>query len=351
MIKSTSCVRCAVIGLGMGNGHAEGYSQTPEAKLVAVVDLDSKRLTKWSARIGPEACFSDYKTMLRKVKPDLVSVALPNVLHAPVTIDALRAGAHVLCEKPMAVNVAQALSMKRAAEKARRLLGINLSYRFTPQARALKDMADDGFLGRVYHAHSLWTRRDGFPQMGSWFGRKALAGGGPLIDLGVHRIDLAMWLMGDVKPVSVCGAAHYRIGVPRAKARNLKFDVEDMATGFVRFDTGASLILEISWAGHQAEPEAMRTTVYGSKGSLVHRNTGGSYDFVGEFYTEQRGHKIEGRVVAASANLRSAYGEMVHSVINAKRPLADADDGLRIQRVLDGLYASAATGREVRIGA
>lgn len=349
MSESSSVVRCAVIGLGMGSAHAQGYLQTPEAKLAAIVDLDPKRLEKWKDKVPSDGCFSDYKQMLKKVKPDLVSVALPNCLHAQVTIDCLKAGANVLCEKPMAMSVKQALTMKAHAEKSRRKLGLNLSFRFTPPARALKDLTAGGFLGQVYHASTMWTRRDGFPGMGGWFGQKKMSGGGPLIDLGVHRIDLAMWLMGSPKPVSVSGAAHYLIGVPRAKKLKKTYDVEDYAAGFVRFDNGASLVLQISWGGHQAQPEMMNTTVMGTKGTVVHRNTDGGYNFIGEYYNESHGHKLAGTVAAANGNIRSSYGEMVRSIIDDTKPLADADDGIRVQQILDGLYESARTGREVRM--
>jgi predicted dehydrogenase len=345
----SSVVRCAVIGLGMGKWHAEGYQAAPDAKLVAVADVDPKRLEPWAAKIGPENCFTDYKKLLKEAKPDLVSVSLPNFLHAPVTIAALKAGAHVLCEKPMAMNMKEARAMAAAASTAKRKLGINLSYRFTPPARALKDIADGGFLGEVYHASTRWTRRDGFPGFGGWFGRKEMSGGGPLLDLGVHRLDLAMWLMGSPTPVTVSGATHHRIGVPRAKAAGKAYDCEDFATGFVRFANGTSLVLEISWGGHQAEPEMMSTVIMGTQGSLVHRNHGGGYDFVGEYFTEAHGHKVNGVVTGAKGGLRSAYAEMVHCIVANKPFLASAEDGIRVQQVLDGLYESARKGREVAV--
>lgn len=338
-----------MIGLGWGTSHVKGYLETPEAQLVALVDADPKRFAAWEGNVGEKGCFTDHRRMLEEAKPDLVSIAIPNFLHAPVAIDCLRAGANVLVEKPMALNMAEAVQMRDEAERHKRKLGINLSFRFTPQARALKDMADAGFLGEAYHASTRWTRREGFPGFGGWFGQKRLSGGGPLIDLGVHRIDLAMWLMGSPSPVSVSGATHHRIGLPRAKQLEQAFDVEDFATGFIRFDNGASLVMEISWAGHQAQAEMMNTTVMGTAGTLVHRNEGGGYAFVGEYYHAAHGHMLAGCVAAARADVRSSYGEMVRAILNDTKPIADAEDGIRIQRVLDGLYESAASGREVRV--
>jgi predicted dehydrogenase len=346
----SSPVRCAVIGLGMGRVHAKGFAECPDSRLVAVADVDPKRLEAHAQMVGGhEHCYSDYQEMLRREKPDVVGVALPNCLHAPVTIAALKAGAHVLCEKPMAMNVKQAQSMMAAARKAKRQIGINLSYRFTPQAKALRDLADSGALGKVYHAYTSWTRRDGFPGMGGWFGQKKLSGGGPLIDLGVHRLDMAMWLMGGPQPVTVSGQAHYEIGVPRGKAQKKAYDVEDFACGFIRFKNGASLVFEISWGGHQADPEEMCTHVMGTEGALVHRNEGGGYNFVAEYHTEKNGHKLSAKVLPGASAQGNAYADFVHAVQGRKPFLATAEDGLRVQQVLDGLYASARLGREVHV--
>jgi predicted dehydrogenase len=348
--SSSSKVRCAVIGLGMGRGHAENYSKNPEADLVAIADLDEARLEKYAHLLKkPEACYSDYKEMLKAVKPDLVSIALPNFLHAPVAIDCLQAGAHVLGEKPMAMNVTEAVQIRDAAEKAGKRFGLNLSYRFSPPARALKDMAGDGLLGEVYHAFTRWTRLDGFPGFGGWFGQKKMSGGGPLIDLGVHRLDLALWLMGSPQPVTVSGCAHQKIGVPRAREAGKAFDVEDFSTGFVRLDGGASLIFEISWAGFQEEKEMMRTVVMGDKGALIQRNHDGHYGFTAEVIREQSGHITRGELTLPRGDLRNPYDEMVHCVRNDQPFLATAEDGIRIQQILDGLYESAEKGHEIEV--
>lgn len=344
-----SILRCAVIGLGMGRHHLTGYMEHPDAKVVGIADADTKRLAEFAEKAGgKQNCFSDYKRMLKETRPDIVSVVLPNCMHKPVTLDCFKAGAHVLCEKPMAMNVREAEAMLAASEKAKRKLGLNLSYRFAGPSRALKSMANAGFLGTPYHAYTSWTRRDGFPGMGSWFGQKKLSGGGPLIDLGVHRLDMAMWLLGSPQPVSVSGAAHYKIGLPRARATGKAFDVEDLAAGFVRFKNGVSLVFEISWAGHQKDPEQMATIVMGTKGTLVQRNDDGGYHFVAEFHSELHGEKVSGSVISPR-NVKTAYWEMVEAVKNDKPLLADGYDGLRIQQVLDGLYQSAALGREVRV--
>jgi len=246
-----SPVRAAVVGLGMGGIHTKTLLASDEAEIVGLADLDQERLDAFVDQVPASALFTDYKEMLEQVQPDLTIIALPNFLHRPVTLDALAAGSHVLCEKPMAMTVAEAEEMKAAAEAAGKFLGINFSQRFTADHRALKALAESGDLGQIYHAYVCWTRRDGIPGFGGWFGQKKVSGGGPLIDLGVHRLDMAMWLMGNPEVIAVSGATHSNVGIPRAIKEGKNFDVEDYATGFVRFANGASLILEVSWAGHQ----------------------------------------------------------------------------------------------------
>ncbi|MCH6255088.1 Gfo/Idh/MocA family oxidoreductase [Puniceicoccaceae bacterium K14] len=342
-----SKVKCAVIGLGMGKFHAQSFLENEDAEIVGLADVNPDLLAETGKRFEVEALFSDYREMLDSVKPDLVTVALPNFLHEEVVVDALDSGSHVLCEKPLAMKLEQGERMREAAIRAGRQLGVNLSYRFTPAGRALKALVDDGFLGEAYHAYTRWTRCDGFPKFGGWFGQKKLSGGGPLIDLGVHRIDLAMWLMGSPTPVTVSGVTHHRIGVERAKIENKAFDVEDFASGVVRFDNGASLILEASWGGYQEKKEDMHTRVMGDKGCLIHQNIGESYDFEGRFVKTEGGQLLRGEVVVSDQGVTDSYGEMV-ACLKEDRPFSvTVEDGMRIQRVLDGLYASAESGCEV----
>ena len=224
----------------------------------------------------------------------------------------------------------------------------NFSYRFTAPAQALKQAVDAGTIGPVYFGRTMWHRSRGMPGFGGWFGQKALAGGGPLIDLGVHRLDLALWLMGYPRPSWVMGGVYDRIARPLAKASGKKFDVEDLATGYIRFANGATLALEASWAVNRPEAEKMETRLYGEKGGLVHRNRGEGYEFEGEVYTVR-----ENRVVASPAPTVSVPGggAMFHFVeaIQRGRPhIADGVDGVMVMRLLDAIYRSAAKGAPVR---
>jgi predicted dehydrogenase len=344
----------AVIGLGMGRGHLRGYVGYERSDAVAICDADPKRLRRVADEFDmPEdRCYRDYRKLLadaKRHKLEAVSVALPNALHAPVTLDAFRAGLHVLCEKPMATSARDARAMLAASRKARRKLMINFSFRFTPQSRALKRLADSGAIGEIYFGRTVWHRRRGLPGFGGWFGQKALSGGGPIIDLGVHRLDLAMWLMGNPRPTRVSAGVYSVLGPRLARKQRKKFDVEDLGCALIRFDSGATLVLEASWAGFSEKKEDMVTQLLGTKGGIIQRNVGEGYDFEARVYREQDGATWEARLQQPTDRVPSAYEEFVDAVLDDREPLATGRQGLDVQLILDAIYKSAAAGREVVI--
>ncbi|KPK80264.1 MAG: dehydrogenase [Phycisphaerae bacterium SM23_33] len=356
MARRKETLNVAVIGLGMGRGHLDSYQKYGRCSAAAICDIDAGRLAEMAGKYGipQERCFRDYRKMLaavEKLKLHAVSVALPNHLHAPATIAALRAGLHVLCEKPMAMSARQGRAMLAAAEKARRKLMINFSFRFTDQSQALKRMVDSGAIGDIYFGRTVWHRRRGMPGFGGWFGTKKLSGGGPVIDLGVHRLDLAMWLMGSPRPVTVSGSTFDHIGARVARQQGKSFDVEDLGCALVRFDNGATLILEASWAGFSEKREDMCTQLYATKGGIVQRNQEEGYTFEARVYGEQGGTLWESRLQQTTVQTPSAYQEFVDAVLDDRQPLATGQDGLAVQLILDAIYRSARTGREVRITA
>jgi len=342
-------LRVGVIGLGMGSHHIGGYQTHPAARVVALADLDPKRLAWAGDKYGVPGRYASAHEMLRRERLDVVSVATPNKFHMPLTLAALAAGAHVLCEKPMAMNAGEARRMIAAARKARRRIMINFSYRFTGPAQALKREADRGLLGDVYFARTMWHRSRGIPGFGGWFGQKALSGGGPLIDLGVHRIDLALWLMGYPKPVWAMAGTYDLIGRRLARDAGKKFDVEDLATGFIRFANGATLAVEASWAVTRPEAESMETRLYGTRGGMVHRNQGGGYDFVGEVFTERSGKVVARPPAPVKVSRGGAMAHFVEAIVSGRPHIADGADGLTVMRVLDAIYASARRGAPVRL--
>jgi predicted dehydrogenase len=186
------------------------------------------------------------------------------------------------------------------------------------------------------------------PGFGGWFGDRDLAGGGPLIDLGVHRLDLALWLMGYPEPVSISGATHCEIASRLARTQRRKFTVEDLAAGIVKFANGATLIVEASWALNINEPEHMVTLLCGTKGGLVQRNVDGDYKFAAEVYTDEGGHLFTKALDESRNSVPSAYSEFISSILEKRQPLATAEEGLKVMKILEGIYRSAETGREVR---
>ncbi|MBR6777352.1 MAG: Gfo/Idh/MocA family oxidoreductase, partial [Clostridia bacterium] len=193
-------LKVAVVGVGgISEVHINGYKRCPNVELYAFCDINEKTL-KWKGeRHGVTRLYTDEATMLKELPEiDAVSVCTWNSAHAPCSIMALNAGKHVLCEKPMAMNAQEAQAMQEAAEKADKLLMIGFVRRFGNDAAVLKDFIDAGDFGEIYYAKANYTRRNGCP--GGWFGEKARSGGGPLIDLGVHVIDLVRYLLGNPNP-------------------------------------------------------------------------------------------------------------------------------------------------------
>ncbi len=341
-------IRCAVIGLGMGRWHAHDYAKHPDAKLVAVADPDQSRAEALAKELNCTA-YSDPAAMLKAEKPDVVSVATPNKFHAPWSIAALEAGAHVLCEKPMAMNAAEARTILVAAERAKRRVMINFSYRFNPAAAYLKKEVERGVLGTIYAGRTVWHRRRGMPGFGGWFGQKALSGGGPLIDLGVHRLDLALWLMGYPKATWVMGGAWDHLAQAKAKAEGKAYDCEDLAMASIRFADGSQLSVEASWALNQAENELMETRLYGTAGGLVQRNLNEGYDFTAQLFTERDGVQFDTSPHPPLPAVPSSYHHFLNVIRDDKPHIATGEEGLKVMELLDAIYASARSGEPVRV--
>ncbi|TVR08376.1 MAG: gfo/Idh/MocA family oxidoreductase [Planctomycetota bacterium] len=347
-ITPSAPLRVGVIGLGMGRGHVANFNKHSGCRVVAICDLDTKRCQLVQAEHQVDAVYDNADTMLAEARLDVVAIATPNILHHPLTLKAFTAGCHVLCEKPMAMNSAQAEEMRDAARAAQKRLMINFSYRFNEQSWALRQHVDDGHLGEVYFARTSWHRRRGMPGFGGWFGRKEMSGGGPLIDLGVHRIDLALWLMGYPNPTWIMGATYDHIARPLAEAESKAFDVEDLATALIRFDNGATLQVEASWAAHIGEAELMETRLLGTRGGLVQRNVNGGYSFEAQMFHERHGAQYDTTLIRQPA-ATSSMEHFIDCIIHDRPHQGDAEHGLIVQRILDGIYQSAASGEPIQL--
>lgn len=340
-----------VIGIqGIGRSHLRGFQRHPQVNVVAVADANADAAAQAAKEFQVERHYADYQEMLAKERLDIVSIGTPNFLHHPMTIAALQAGCHVLCEKPMAMNAAEAKEMLAVAKQAGKRIMIHFSYRFTPPSLALKQQVEDGMLGQIYYARTTWLRRRGFPKFGGWFGQKQHSGGGPLIDLGVHRLDLALWLMGYPRPVFVTGNCVSPIGAELAKKEGKAFDVEDFAAGYIQFDNGATLCLEASWASNIKEKELMETRLFGTAGGARHYNLHEGYEFAAETYFEKNGHHYD--MALHDMPKTDEHNPMYHfvdAILNDAPHTATGEEGMIVMEILDALYRSAATGQPVRI--
>ncbi len=345
-------LKVGVIGLGMGKGHIKGFASHPNAEVVAVADIDSERLAEVGKSYEVPERFDSGEQLIHAAPGlglDIISVATPNKFHKPLTIAALEAGTHVFCEKPMAMNADEAREMESVAEKTGKRLMINFSFRFNEMAFALKSQVDAGRLGEVYCARSVWLRRRGLPRFGGWFGQKELSGGGPLIDLGVHRIDLALWLMGYPEPLWVLGSTYDHVATKIAREEGKDFDVEDLAMAMVKFDNGATLEAEASWAAHIRENELMETRLMGTEGGLLYCNQDQGYNFSAELFYESEGYQFNTELHPGGKKVPSPMEHLVDAILNETPHIATAHEGVIVMELLDAIYESAETGAPVKV--
>jgi predicted dehydrogenase len=333
--------------------HIESYLNNPHVELAALCDINEERVRAKGEKYGVSNLFTDAEELLRLPGLDAVSVCTWNSAHADCAVKALNAGKHVLCEKPMAVNAAQALEMKAAAEKSGKLLMIGFVRRFGNDCKILQDFIRTDFLGEIYYAKATYLRRHGCP--GGWFGEKARSGGGPLIDLGVHVIDLTRFLLGNPAPVSVYGAAFDKlkdrpgIGMPSGYVSDSKsdrdiFDVEDLASALIRFENGAVLSVEASFSLN-TEKDTGTVELFGTKAGAKL-----SPELV--LYTENNGHLTnlgfyESTALSFDGLFQNEIDHFVDCARNDTACLAPAQDGVELMRILDAVYESARTGHEV----
>lgn len=347
-------IKVGVIGTGGISGvHLGGYSRNPNVEIYALCDINEKNLARRAEEYKVSRTFTDYREMLALKELDAVSVCTWNSAHAECAIAALRAGKHVLCEKPMALNTVQAQEMEQAAKESGKLLMIGFVRRFGNDCAVLKDFIDSGSFGEIYYAKAQYLRRKGCP--GGWFGDKSRSGGGPLIDLGVHVIDLCRYLMGGPQPVSVYGATFSKLGDRRhiKDARGYSstvvskddiFDVEDMATALIRFDNGAVLSVEASFSLN-IEKDVGNIELFGTK-------AGCKLDPELTIFTDMNDYLANVKLSQSTALSFDGLfdNEINHFVecIETGKPCRNpAKDGVTLMKILDGIYESARTGHEV----
>jgi predicted dehydrogenase len=340
-VKGEVMIRVGIVGTGIGRLHANGYKKCKDVEIRAFCDIDRERAERCAREYGARDVYTDYREMMNDSEIDAVSVCTPNALHAPVAIAAFEAGKHVICEKPIATNAEEGKAMVEAAKKAGKIFMMGFNNRFRGDTQLLKKCIEAGELGEIYYAKTGWIRRRGIPGLGGWFTTKSLSGGGPLIDLGVHVLDLTLWLMGNPKPTYVLGSSYAMFGPQMAKEQGGTYDVEDLACGLVKLENGATIFVEASWQSH-VERERVYTQLVGTKG-------GAEFDPL-RIYTDVNGNHAD--IQLQHPNLSGHEMEIVHFVEcirENKTPIATGEHGVHIQLILDAIYKSTETGKGVEI--
>ena len=350
-------LKYALIGAG-GNAekkHIHGYKELHDIEVVAICDVDLGKASAMAARHNVPNAYSDYKEMIEAEKPDIVSVVTPNFLHAEITEYALSHGVNVHCEKPLTLHAEEARRIVEARDRSGKQVMIGLNNRFTNEAIYLKKWIDDGNLGHIYSAKAGWTRRSGIPGRGTWFTDKARAGGGVLIDLGAHYIDLALYFMGMPKVSYAAGRVYQNFMQTGTRNRhgytgieNGIFDVEDAAHGYIALEDGASLALDFSWAAN-IEEERFYVELMGTKGGSTLIN--GTLNLFGEHngICLDMTPKLK---INPFLQLTGEFRHFVDCIKDEKQNLiAPAEHGLYFAEVVDAFYESAETGLPVVLNA
>ncbi len=342
--------KIAILGAGWAarNAHLPGF-RAAGVSAAAICDLNEEPARKLAAQFGIANVYTDWREMLAREKPDALSVCLPNVLHREPVLAALDAGIHVLCEKPLATSVAEAAEMFDAARRNNRALMAAQNWRWDSGAHAVRRLVDAGELGDIYYGEATAMRRMGIPTWGV-FHQKQFSHGGALLDIGVHMLDLAVWLMNNPQPVRVSATASAHFGRRADIAKMLrgawdpaKFDVEDFAVALVHFAGGASLLLRTSWAAH-IDAETFSVRVLGTEAGVTTTPPA--------LYRNLHGIPADQKLNVQPAS--SYEREMAHwlRVLRGdEQPLVRPEETLNVQRIIEAAYRSAAEGRDVTVDA
>ncbi|HZE99780.1 MAG TPA: Gfo/Idh/MocA family oxidoreductase [Planctomycetota bacterium] len=357
--------KIAIIGAGwMAAYHVAGF-RAGGAEVVAIVDKVPAAAAAAATKYGVDKTFNEPKELYAAIKDvDAVSIITPNVFHHPLVMEALAAGKHVFCEKPPALNAADVAQMVDASKKANKTLMFNFNNRARPESYAMREIFKSGAVGRINSAQATWIRRNGIPGFGGWFTNKKLSGGGPVIDL-LHMIDLALHFMGYPDPAFVLGNTFSDNidnkefkgpwGIPDVKGGVT--DVEAAAHAFVTFKTGQVLSIRNSWA-ELNEREVVSVVFQGQKaGGRIQRlfRIDGldptSIDSC-EIYSQEHGFPVNRSIVVEADETmgRTRSAKNFALVLEDKEaPLNQASEAHKLMKIIDGIYASATTGRPVEL--
>ena len=341
-------IRIGLIGAGniAQNAHIPAYLNNDGVRLAGVYDINAARCGEVADKYGMTR-HGSLDSLLSDDSIDAVSVCTWNNGHASSAIAALDAGKHVLCEKPMAMTVAEAEAMEAAAKKSGKVFMMGFVNRFRTQSEIINELRERGDFGDIYYARTTLLRRRGTPL--GWFTDAAKSGGGPVIDLGVHILDVTWYLMGRPKPLTVTANTHYVFGDYKTKGvsrweafdtDDLVFNVEDSAAGTICFDDGKSINFDVSWAiNGEAE---MNTFLYGEK-------AGATFDPF-TIFGENAGYLTDNTPAFETVDpFETEINHFIDRVRDGGPPRASAADGVAVQKMLCGIYESSRLGRTVEL--
>ena len=351
-------IKVGIIGCGgIANGkHMPALKKVADCEMVAFCDIVPERAEKAAKEYGtPDAkVFTDYKELLKLSDIDVVHVCTPNRSHSFITVDALEAGKHVMCEKPMAINSEEAKKMLDAAKRTGKKLTIGYQSRFRDDSAYMKQEAEDGTFGEIYYAKATAIRRRAVPTWGVFLNEYE-QGGGPLIDIGTHALDLTLWMMNNYKPKYCVGTTYHKLNKDTDQGNAWgswdpeKFTVEDSAFGFVVMENGATIVLESSWALNMLDVREAVTTLCGTKAGgdmndglrINGIRNGRQYVFKPSF--EAGGAAFfEGHGNESAADREERL--WIEAIRNDTDPITLPEQAYCVTRILEGIYTSAKTG-------
>lgn len=321
--------------------HMNGYSKLPNVELAAVCDSNIEAAKALARDFGVARVYGDFCEMLEKEHLDIVSVCTPNATHKDITVKALSMGCNVHVEKPMALNAAEAREIVEAEKRYGKKVMVGLNKRFLGVTVLIKRLMDEGFFGDIYHVRCGWERDSGIPGVGRWFTDKSLSGGGALIDLGVHYMDLAMYILGWSEPERVAGTLSNNFLTEGTRIRrgyksaDGVIDVEDMAAGCVVMKSGQTLDYCFNWAAN-IEKEIRYIDAYGTKAGFRLENDGL------KLFTQLGGTMFT--LVPDEATMPldgNEFRSFAESIISDTPTEATAEQGLRVMELIDMIYASS----------
>jgi predicted dehydrogenase len=349
-------LKVGVIGAGgiAQFAHLPGYASIPdECEVVAICDINPETAKTAAEKFGIPKVVTDYREMVSDREIGAVSVTTPNALHMQPTVAALRAGKHVLCEKPLGINAKECRQMCRAAKESGKILQVGLQFRFSGTAQFMRTYIDAGHMGDIYYARAQALRRRGVPAWGAFIDKEK-QGGGPLIDIGVHVLDLTLFLMGYPKPVVASGKTWNQLGTDPALYNawgdydRSRFSVEDFAAGFIKFEDDSVVVLDSSFMGN-LEDGPIQTQLFGTKSGALIKASG---DDPIKIFTEHD-KQVFDMIPRNIPKVESPHIEEVRAFVQAirhrKASPVPGEQGLTLNAIFDALYKSSETGKEQRV--